>query len=230
MKVIELKKLAKQHQLKGYSKLRKQELIDLLNENNINIKSISKKKDTSKKVKKIPIDDPKSIYQFYSRSKDLKELPIEEWRKRLSNFYMYKKGIKIGEHKYLSVEHYYQSQKYAILGFEDLAELFTLKQNKYKTSLDAKRGGNRKTMEKYNLTLPKEWTTRRNIVMEYAVKEKVKQDDITKQILILTKNHPLVHFERCPNSYWGAKVKDGKIIGFNKLGKIFMGIRDKLDI
>ena len=53
MKVVELKQLCKKHNLKGYSKLKKQELISLLKENSIKLgyNNLSQNMDNSKTFK-----------------------------------------------------------------------------------------------------------------------------------------------------------------------------------
>lgn len=166
----------------------------------------------------------KTVYQFFSRSKDLNEFDIKDWRKRLSNFFVYKNGIQIGQYKYLSVEHYYQSQKFILMNNEDLARLFRYNEFKYSNGCKAKKGAT-ELLKKFNLKLPKVWHEKKYNIMKFAIENKIKNDQIIRDILNLTQTHILLHFERNKRSYWGGHVSNNIIIGENMLGKIYMELR-----
>jgi predicted NAD-dependent protein-ADP-ribosyltransferase YbiA (DUF1768 family) len=51
-------------------------------------------------------------------------------------------------------------------------------------------------------------------------------------ILVATGSAQLLHYERMANenSFWGGKVVDGKIVGQNHLGRIWMEFRGRLQV
>tara|TARA_B100000902_G_scaffold399910_2_gene473550 strand:+ start:8746 stop:10743 length:1998 start_codon:yes stop_codon:yes gene_type:complete len=162
------------------------------------------------------------VFQFYSKSND-KPLPgkgtgetippekikdfvelskIKEWRKKLSNFWT-SNPIKLDGLTWLSVEHYYQANKFKINN-PDFYKLFSLesssnisKEPELAKAAGGKTGkkGSQQIRDK-KILMDKDFDKQSKVIMEKAMYAKFTQHDDLKQLLIATRDAKLVHFVR----------------------------------
>ena len=162
------------------------------------------------------------VFQFYSKSND-KPLPgkgtgetippekikdfvelskIKEWRKKLSNFWT-GNPIKLDGLTWLTVEHYYQANKFKIDNPE-FYKLFALesssdisKDPELAKAAGGKTGkkGTQQVRDK-KILIDKEFDKQSKVVMEKAMYAKFTQYEDLKQLLIATQKAKLVHFVR----------------------------------
>jgi predicted NAD-dependent protein-ADP-ribosyltransferase YbiA (DUF1768 family) len=166
--------------------------------------------------------NPNIVFQFYSKSKDLepgkgsgekisedkiseyKELSkIKDWRKMLSNFY--ESEFKLDNKRWLSVEHYYQGSKFKNDNPE-FYEKFSLdsdsdisKDPNLSKSAGGKSGKSKgKLLRPENVKIDKDFfkNGRSSKEMKLSQREKYKQNDKLKVMLLLTKDAKLTHFSR----------------------------------
>eukprot|EP00746_Dinoflagellata_sp_MGD_P161361 gnl/MRDRNA2_/MRDRNA2_88472_c0_seq1.p1 gnl/MRDRNA2_/MRDRNA2_88472_c0~~gnl/MRDRNA2_/MRDRNA2_88472_c0_seq1.p1 ORF type:complete len:314 (+),score=65.54 gnl/MRDRNA2_/MRDRNA2_88472_c0_seq1:112-942(+) len=175
---------------------------------------------------------------FFSNSKCTDDLEIGEnrWRQILSNFHMLSTPLQCWGRSYPSVEHGYQAAKFlrlavpksdaqaAAMDFEVAGIL--------KKGLDAKMAGARKGMMNYGCEMDCEaWESKhQEEVMQCLLRARWDVDPQFRRILSETarQNIHLVHFERSgKSSYWGGCIKNGEVLGTNKLGKMLMALRDE---
>ena len=177
----------------------------------------------------IEVDDTTDLYdgniefQFYSKSVDkpfpgkgrgekipeenIKEFielnKIKDWRKQLSNFW--KKEFELDGHKWQSVEHYYQANKFKNSNPEFyLTFTLDLDTELSKDPAMAKAAGGK--IGKYNKDIVRDTTIkidedffetgRDKEVMNKAQRAKFTQNEELKDLLISTKNARLMHFNR----------------------------------
>jgi DNA-directed RNA polymerase subunit H (RpoH/RPB5) len=75
----------------------------------------------------------------------------------------------------------------------------------------------------------KAWDAARDAAMFGILQARYEVDEEFRKILEASKesNVGLLHYERSgPSSYWGGAVKEGAIVGENKLGKMMMALRE----
>ena len=179
-----------------------------------------------------PVDGYKTI-QFYSRSKSADA-------KYLST--MQPCELYIGGKTYMSMEHYFQAQKYPA----DKRYLFE-KNGKYKTAKEAKSAGSKTGMKKNGevLNLKKwnglcsEYTNEffRVRVMKKAIWARFKQDKRFRDIICTPKTF-FIHYEKKRGKFnpkkipaWGSyKSKEGGWCGLNILGLLYLEIARFHDI
>jgi len=141
----------------------------------------------------------------------------------LSNFYpceIEHKGI-----KYPSVEHYYVAMKVTEIqllnGVHYTAADFRELLCKVKLPADVKKLGQR-------LKVRKDWEEKKLGFMEFAVKEKFKNEELS-QLLLQTGSMPIVENNWWHDNFWGScscpKCGDK---GQNNLGRLLMETRDYL--
>ena len=152
-------------------------------------------------------------FYFYSKSKDQDDLGlgIPNWRKRLSNFWIYDKTA-----QFPSIEHEFQAMKY--LYSSNPNEINSIQWNQL-TSVEAKRMGSKKEFLKRKLHLDiDKWNSDRLYNMIGLVRKRFQMDAIYRLILqtIIKKNIDLIHFS-INDHYWGQSRKGN---GQNYLGKI----------
>ena len=166
--------------------------------------------------------------KFNSRSKE---------GKSLSNFSNHNiiiknKHFKTGEHCFHYMKYYYCSKKCdknRKLKLREYSKNFLGENTIYNKAIDAKKAGGKKGLLLHDYEL-KDWN---NIFSEKIQKKickyKIKNYDEIQNILILSKNRILIHQDNFANenTIWGCKIKNNKIIGKNKLGIIWMNLRDK---
>jgi predicted NAD-dependent protein-ADP-ribosyltransferase YbiA (DUF1768 family) len=168
--------------------------------------------------------DPTTIFQFYSKSSN-KPLPgkgagetikkenikkfselatIKGWRKVLSNFYMV--PFELDEHKWNSVEHYYQGSKFK-KSHPEFYLTFSADSNSdlSKDPVLAKAYGGKTGKFKGKIVRPKEIKMdtdffdaegRGEKEMEAAQMAKYSQNEEVKKVLLATKDAKLVHYSR----------------------------------
>ena len=103
--------------------------------------------------------------------------------------------------------------------------------NYFKSPLDAKRGGSKTKGIKLTSDELKLWNNLSSNVQYQICHLKINSDDKLKKLLIETGDKCLIHQDNRANenTIWGAKVKkdsEDELIGENRLGKIWMHIRD----
>jgi predicted NAD-dependent protein-ADP-ribosyltransferase YbiA (DUF1768 family) len=168
--------------------------------------------------------------KFYSRSK---------FGKPLSNFYNL--NVVIDNILYITGEHAFHGQKYKQIAqnINDIKRknellnyslIFEGKDTKLKKSNDAKKAGGRKGLELNNQE--REIWNKLSENIQYKISMyKYENYDIIKDILKEYKDYYLLHQENRANnkSIWGGRIKDDKLIGKNKLGKIWMKIQKLIE-
>lgn len=184
--------------------------------------------DDLNEIKMMGLYDENTVFQFYSKSVDkypgkgsgekiekenienYKELnEIDNWRKKLSNFYVETKNEKIvpiviDNHKWASVEHYYQASKFK----ENNPEFYLSFSLDSGTELSkdpamAKSAGGKTGKYKKELIRPKEvnidgnfFNGRHKEEMEKAQRAKFTQNAELKDLLLKTKKAKLTHYSR----------------------------------
>ena len=124
----------------------------------------------------------------------------------------YPRTIRINHMYWLSVEHYYQAQKFQQSADQQLIY-------RAKTPEAARELGRTSTAER----VPS-WETHKAEVMQDALYEKFKQNEDLKQLLIET-GTALIHYVSTTEQYWGI-TSEG--VGQNALGTLLMAVRTKL--
>ena len=94
---------------------------------------------------------------------------------------------------------------------------------------DAKRAGGKKRMP---LT-PEElrpWDQNCLMLQEEICRYRVANEPDLVRLLISTYPQSLLHYSRgaTEDNFWGGKIKDGRVIGKNNLGKLWMGLRQEI--
>ena len=162
------------------------------------------------------------VFQFYSKSnskplpgkgtgetippekvKDFVELSkIKDWRKKLSNFWT-ENPIKLDGLTWLSVEHYYQANKFKIDNPE-FYKLFAMesssdisKEPELAKAAGGKTGkkGSQQIRDK-KIIMDREFDKQSRMVMEKAMYAKFTQHEDLKNLLLATRDAKLVHFVR----------------------------------
>lgn len=162
------------------------------------------------------------VFQFYSKSngkplpgkgtgetippekvKDFVELSkIKDWRKKLSNFWT-ENPIKLDGLTWLSVEHYYQANKFKIDNPE-FYKLFAMesssdisKEAELAKAAGGKTGkkGSQQIRDK-KILMDREFDKQSRMVMEKAMYAKFTQHEDLKNLLLATRDAKLVHFVR----------------------------------
>lgn len=196
------------------------ELCDKLNDK-YNLHPL-KMKEKDIKILKSNLFDPSVVFQFYSKSRDLEpgkgsgeKIPddkiseyeelskIKNWRKMLSNFY--ESEFTLDNKRWLSVEHYYQGAKFKKENPE-FYEQFSLdsgsdisKDPNLAKSAGGKSGKSKgKLIRPSNIKMDKDFflDNRSSNEMKRAQREKYKQNEELKRMLLLTKDAKLTHFSR----------------------------------
>ena len=172
--------------------------------------------------------DNREYLKFYSKSKE---------GKVLSNFYPIE--IRINKRIYKTGEHAFHGEKYRLLAkiykvseernkeLKDYSEKFV---NGYIIEAkDAKIAGGKRGLKLNDKEL-KVWS---KLSIEVQVKiciYKFKHNNEVREVLKLNKNKYILHQENRAkeNTIWGGRIskETNKIIGKNKLGKIWMKVRD----
>ena len=164
--------------------------------------------------------------KFNSRSKN---------GKCLSNFSLL--PIKLNNIYYISGEHCFQSNKYIEASKKtnnpqrqvlllNYSEKFQGINTIFKTSKDAKKAGGKKGLLLSEVEL-NYWN--KNIAEEIQYKicnYKKNNYKIIQSCLLKFKDYIIIHQDNFANNntIWGGKIKNNNIIGYNKLGTIWMNI------
>ena len=175
------------------------------------------------------------VVQFFSQSKPCSPLEPglpDTWKRVLSNFYP--THLTIDGHSYVSVEHFFQSQKALCSSRPEMAFWFQEENSSQykvgKNPADAKRIGARKSYNKYGAVLDcKKWESVRVEVMKTAISTRFSQDPLFYKILKSTAGMTLLHFERAgARSFWGGCMDrvTFQLRGQNQLGQLLMVLRN----
>lgn len=154
-----------------------------------------------------------------------------------SNFYVHKIPLVIDGKEYRTIEHYFQSQKYAkdIGKNLEFMQLIIDQSTPYKAKILASIPRKKviwswqKTLmdirEKYknDIFFDKEWDNKRDDVMLKGLIAKFTQDEHCKEILLSTGNAILS--EDSTDKYWGSGGNPN-VVG--KLGELLMIVRNKI--
>lgn len=127
-----------------------------------------------------------------------------------SNFSHY--GFELDGKWWMTSEHYFQAQKFHNTKYEEIVRLLDNPMKAAEMGRD------------HNLPLRKDWEEVKDAVMEKAVMEKFKQNKEIREVLLSTDKETIVE-KTTDDYYWGCG-RDGS--GKNKLGRILMGVREKL--
>ena len=122
-----------------------------------------------------------------------------------------KHPIVINGKEWPTTEHYFQAQKFANTSHEEELRLA-------KSAMEVAQMGRDRSRP-----LRKDWETIKDQIMIEAIKAKINQHKDVFEILMSTGNSTLIEHTK-NDSYW-ADAGDGT--GLNKLGKIFMDIRNE---
>ena len=194
-------------------------------------KAVTSIEKTEKKMKKKVKQDNK-IYddsmplQFFSKSADAEA-------RKLSNFAL--SWIHVdGNRWFPTVEHYYQSQKYMVIGSRDLALRFSCetRDGVPEVGLEAraaKSAGSKTYMKKMKLVLRSDiWSVVGMKAMQCGLNLKFQLPEF-RETLLRTGDRPLHHFGRRPG-FWDMHInkETGLQRGDNTLGKMVQKIRDRL--
>lgn len=180
------------------------------------------------------IRQEKSILQFHSKSKLLSAeneykpyldagMPNTGLRD-LSNFSDH--SVEYGGLVFATVEHAFQSQKYAVSGHPEIVKEFAVNGDKGWTALEAKTQGGRKAMEKRGIELSiSKWEKESIPIMRSLIQSKIERHEDIRKILEVAKqmNVQFAHFSRS-DMKWGCHLsEDGKSIknGKNLLGEMY---------
>ena len=172
---------------------------------------------------KIPAADADNL-QFYSKSADIDDigLGLPAWRKHLSNFAKVPGGLVFDGQRYPTVEHAFQAAKFQYTARPSDAARF----ERPMTAVAAKAAGSRAGMMKVGLALDRvRWEEACDDIMKRALQARYDADPDFRRILeaVAATGKQLLHFER-RGGYWGGKVKDGVVVGQNKLGQMLMAL------
>ena len=153
----------------------------------------------------------------------------------LSNFSDHQ--IKIGTNTYKTGEHAFHGEKFRSLicltndemkksKLKECADRFC---TDFSNPVDAKRAGGKRGIYSMNEEEQDYWKKQSIEVQKQICSYKKETYPEIQEFLETHKQFILIHQDNFANAktIWGAKVKDDKIIGMNKLGKIWMFIREK---
>lgn len=168
---------------------------------------------------------------FYSKAKNKADLGKgipATWRRQLSNFAPIE--VTIDGRTYPSVEAAFQAVKAQHSSKPEMARKFEVGGMIGPDPAEAKQHGSNKVYKAEGAVLKvKAWDAARDAVMFRILQARYEVDAEFRKILEATKkaNIRLLHFERSgPKSYWGGTVKEGVVVGENKLGKMMMALRE----
>ncbi len=174
--------------------------------------------------------DMSDIIKFYSKSKLFKEF---------SNFTLH--SFEIDNNIFISGEHAFHYFKYNLLSVKtenlvrkDELENYSLKfvglEPHFKTPLDAKRGGGKRGKSLNNDEI-NFWNEISSEVQYKICNSRISADNDLKMSLLKSDKKYLLHQEnRGKSPIWGGRIdkNTGELIGQNKLGKIWMKVREEL--
>ena len=167
----------------------------------------------------------RSVLKFFSRSKDASV-------RILSNFSKHR--VSVSGFSYASGEHAFQSEKFLRLANDATAErsrVLTAQSDKVKLAegpLEAKRCGGKSKAKGLLLTTEeqKKWGKVSMIVQAEICKYKFNNYPECRELLEQHPTHYLLHQEnRGKEPVWGGRIKDGALVGKNKLGVVWMKAR-----
>jgi ribA/ribD-fused uncharacterized protein len=143
-----------------------------------------------------------TIY-FYTKNDDFGEF---------SNFS--KHGIEMDDVWWVTVEHYFQAQKFLDKEYRELIR------NSYSSKQAAELGRSRK------IPIREDWEDVKDNIMYKAVLKKFETHSLLAKLLLSTGTSNIV--ENAPGDYYWGCGKDGS--GLNKLGKILVKVRAEIAV
>lgn len=161
----------------------------------------------------------------------------------LSNFkilpFIYNSNCTNKSTYYISGEHAFHGQKYICVGLKsnndrrkelyEYANNFCGKNPVFSTPNDAKKGGgkNGKKLTDEEILY---WNSIVDNIQKNICIHKSQQYEQIQEYIKINKNKYFLHQDNraTKNTIWGGKIKDGKLIGQNKLGKIWMEYANEL--
>ena len=168
---------------------------------------------------------------FYSKSKnkaDLGKGVPATWRRQLSNFWPVE--VTIDGRTYPSVEAAFQAAKAMRSSKPEMARKFEVGGSVGPDPSAAKQEGTKKAYKAEGAVLKaKAWNAERDAAMFELLQARYATDPEFRKILEASKTAgvDLLHYERsAAKAYWGGAVKDGAVVGVNRLGKMMMALRD----
>ena len=176
-----------------------------------------------------PAPSPR-LFQFFSRSKDVADLPgaPRNWRKVLSNFYA--APLLFRGRTYPTPEHVFHAMKALTSTQPGMQQLFHHVEDGSLApcgalAADAKRMGSKKAYTHHGAKLDVPgWNNTRDAVQWEITQARIEQHPVYRSILeaLVRSGGRLLHFDRTgARSYWGGKLLDattGEIAGKNRLG------------
>ena len=169
------------------------------------------------------------MLQFHSRSARISRGVFREYPnvgRDLSNFSAY--SVEFEGKEFPTVEHAFQAAKYrfvviAPVEVDDIIEEI----RGLATAQEAKSAGGKGGMKSRRVALDIiRWDAHKDAIMNSLLQSKMMRHRLIQEELMLAKMHQiqLVHFSRA-DKYWGAVVKDdGRIVGENRLGALWMDL------
>lgn len=168
---------------------------------------------------------------FYSKSKskaDLGKGIPADWRKQLSNFWPVE--VTIDDKTYPSAEAAFQAMKAMHSSKPEMAKEFEVGGSIGPDPAVAKQHGTKKAYRAAGAVLrAKDWDAARDAAMFRILEARYANDPMFRKILHASKELGVVllHYERSgAKAYWGGAVKEGQIVGKNRLGEMMMLLRD----
>ena len=137
---------------------------------------------------------------------------IKHWRRVLSNFWVTEKPFEVDGNTWYSVEHYYQAQKFRDFNRTDKSEDDNKEREKFYNEFTAESGselskkpdlakftGSKDLAGKYrpkHIKMDNTFDKNRDKIMERGQRAKYLSDELSKKVLLLTKNAKLVHLQK----------------------------------
>ena len=182
------------------------------------------------KIKNLPVK------KFFSRSKDNDDIGsgINDWRKRLSNFYISEEPIIIDDMSWTTLEGLFQASKFMYNKDDPVYMNYIAKfQHEGEYGSDpkkSKRQGGKTASKKNKVVLDPNWDTLRNKVMFKGLVYRIAQQPDIRSILEKIKDAYFLLHHSTKDTYWGGSKKGAaEIKGKNVLGSMYTFLANHID-